>query len=125
MWVAWPRTATSGRWRNGSGFARGKRERKQRKGKRGELDMYTIQLFAGAGGGILADLLLGHTPIAACEIEEYPRSVLIQRQIDGLLPVFPVWDNIETMRSDNPECSDAFKAWKEVSRELAICGGFP
>jgi site-specific DNA-cytosine methylase len=82
-------------------------------------------LFAGAGGGILGDMLLGHTPIAAVEIEEYPRRVLLQRQLDGILPVFPVWDDVTTLRSDNPECAAAFRAWKEVSSELAICGGFP
>ena len=87
--------------------------------------MYTIHLFAGAGGGLLGDMLLGHTPIAAVEIEEYPRRVLLQRQLDGVLPVFPVWDDVTTLRSDNPECADAFRAWKEVSSELAICGGFP
>ena len=87
--------------------------------------MYTIHLFAGAGGGLLGDLLLGHTPIAAVEIEEYPRRVLLQRQLDGFLPVFPIWDDVTTLRSDNPECSEAFAKWKEVSGELAICGGFP
>ena len=87
--------------------------------------MYTIHLFAGAGGGILADLLLGHTPIAACEIEEYPRKVLIQRQLDGILPVFPIWDDIATLTESNPECAEAFQQWKGVSKELAICGGFP
>lgn len=87
--------------------------------------LYTIHLFSGAGGGVLSDLLLGHTPIAACEIEEYPRRVLIQRQLDGILPVFPIWDDIKTLRADNPECAAAFAQWKEVSKELAICGGFP
>jgi DNA (cytosine-5)-methyltransferase 1 len=87
--------------------------------------MYTIHLFAGAGGGILADLLLGHTPIAACEIEPYPRRVLIQRQLDGILPVFPVWDDVRTLRIDNPECTGAFATWRAVRDNLAICGGFP
>jgi len=87
--------------------------------------MYSIHLFSGAGGGVLADLLLGHTPIAACEIEAYPRQVLLQRQLDGVLPVFPIWDDITTLRSDNPECASAFAKWKEVSEELVICGGFP
>lgn len=87
--------------------------------------LYSIHLFCGGGGGVLADLLLGHTPIAACEIEEYPRRVLLQRQLDGILPAFPIWDDIRTLRSDNPECSDAFEKWKEVSSELVIAGGFP
>ena len=90
-----------------------------------ELDMYTIHLFAGAGGGILADSMLGHTPIGACEIEAYPRQVLIQRQLDGILPAFPVWDDIATLSQENPECAEAFTAWKGVREELAICGGFP
>jgi DNA (cytosine-5)-methyltransferase 1 len=87
--------------------------------------MYSLHLFAGAGGGILADALIGHTPIAACEIDPYARRVLLQRQIDGVLPVFPIWDDIRTMRADNPECAEAFATWKEVRRELVICGGFP
>ena len=87
--------------------------------------MYSVHLFAGAGGGILADRMLGHTPIAACEIDPYCRAMLIQRQLDGLLPVFPIWDDVKTLRSDNPECSDAISRWKEVREELVICGGFP
>jgi len=90
-----------------------------------DLDMYSIHLFAGAGGGILADRLLGHTPICAVEIEEYPRRVLLQRQLDGVLPVFPIWDDVTTFRQDNPDCAGFFARAKEVQRELVICGGFP
>ena len=54
----------------------------------------TFHLFAGAGGGILGDLLLGHNPIGACEIEPYPRDVLLARQRDGILPTFPIWDDV-------------------------------
>jgi len=89
------------------------------------MELYTLHLFAGAGGGILADKLLGHTPIGACEIEEYPRKVLLQRQLDGILPIFPIWDDIRSLREDNPECAEAFKCWKGVAEKLAICGGFP
>lgn len=85
----------------------------------------TIHLFAGAGGGILADLLLGHIPIAACEIDEYARNVLLARQADGCLPLFPIWDDVTTLSDKNPECHAAFATWKEVKGELAICGGFP
>lgn len=87
--------------------------------------MYTIHLFAGAGGGILADILLGHTPIAACEIEDYPRRVLLQRQLDGVIPVFPIWDDIKTLRSDNPECAEYFALWCRYRAQLIVCGGFP
>ena len=74
----------------------------------------TFHLFAGAGGGILADLLLGHNPIGACEIEPYPRDVLLARQRDGHLPSFPIWDDV---------CSLDGTPWKGTVDVL--CGGFP
>lgn len=87
--------------------------------------MYSIHLFAGAGGGILGDLLLGHTPICAVEIETYPRRVLLQRQLDGILPAFPIWDDVKSFSIDNPETEPFIRRAKEVSRELVVCGGFP
>ena len=74
----------------------------------------TFHLFSGAGGGILADLLLGHNPIGACEIEQYPRNVLLARQRDGHLPSFPIWDDVSTL-DGNP--------WRG-SVDI-LCGGFP
>ena len=53
-------------------------------------------LFAGAGGGILGGILCGWHPVVACEIEEYPRAILLQRQLDGILPQFPIWDDVRT-----------------------------
>lgn len=87
--------------------------------------MHTLHLFAGAGGGLLADLLQGHTPIGAVELEAYPRKVLLQRQLDGILPVFPIWDDVTTFRSDNPETSEYFDYLRKGAKELTICGGFP
>lgn len=89
------------------------------------VQLKTFHLFGGAGGGILGDLLLGHKPVGAVEIEKYPREVLLARQKDGILPKFPIWDDIRTFRSDNKECSGYIERLKEVSKELAICGGFP
>ena len=74
----------------------------------------TFHLFAGAGGGILGDLLLGHNPIGACEIEPYPRNVLLARQADGHLPSFPIWDDVATL-DGNP--------WR--GSVDVLCGGFP
>jgi DNA (cytosine-5)-methyltransferase 1 len=74
----------------------------------------TFHLFAGCGGGILADILLGHNPIGACEIEPYPRNVLLARQADGHLPNFPIWDDVATL-DGNP--------WRGTVDVL--CGGFP
>lgn len=93
--------------------------------KIGMVQLKTFHLFAGAGGGILGDILLGHKTIGAVEIEQYPREVLLRRQKDGILPEFPIWDDINTFRSDNPECAEYIGKLKEVSEELAICGGFP
>ena len=74
----------------------------------------TFHLFSGAGGGILADLLLGHNPIGACEIEPYPRDVLLARQRDGILPAFPIWDDVCTLDGT---------PWRGTVDVL--CGGFP
>lgn len=40
--------------------------------------MNELALFAGAGGGILGGVLLGWNTVAAVELEEYPRNVLLQ-----------------------------------------------
>lgn len=39
--------------------------------------MKTLHLFAGAGGGLLADLILGHEPMGAVEIEPYCNSTYL------------------------------------------------
>lgn len=67
---------------------------------------YSFHLFAGAGGGILADLLSGREIVGAIEIEEYPRRVLLQRQADGLLPSFPIWDDVRSFSVDNEETKE-------------------
>lgn len=58
--------------------------------------MNELALFAGAGGGILGSILLGHRIVCAVEIEPYCREVLLRRQGDGVLPLFPVWDDISS-----------------------------
>jgi len=76
--------------------------------------MNELALFAGSGGGILGGHLLGWRTVAAVEIEDYPRRVLLQRQADGLLPRFPVWDDI---------CTFDGKPWR--GKVDVISGGFP
>ena len=73
-----------------------------------------LHLFAGAGGGILGGILCGHTTVCAVEIEPYCRKVLLQRQRDGILPKFPIWDDVQTF-DGNP--------WR--GKVDIICGGFP
>ena len=87
--------------------------------------MYELELFAGAGGGILAQQLLGHQVIAAVEISPYCRAVLLQRQRDLCLPLFPVWDDVTTFRSDNPECAAFFEYLRSIRDDLCVSGGFP
>ena len=55
-----------------------------------------LSLFAGAGGGILGTKLLGFRPRCAVEIDPYARKILLSRQRDGLLPLFPIWDDVST-----------------------------
>jgi DNA (cytosine-5)-methyltransferase 1 len=76
--------------------------------------MNELALFAGSGGGILGGHLLGWRTIAAVEIEDYPRRVLLQRQADGLLPRFPIWDDI---------CTFDGHPWR--GKVDVISGGFP
>ena len=51
-----------------------------------------MHLFAGAGGGLLADLILGHTPVVAVEWEPYPCQVLRERAAEGWFPELVVWE---------------------------------
>lgn len=76
--------------------------------------MNELALFSGAGGGILGGKLLGWNTIGAVEIEEYPREALLQKQRDGILEPFPIWDDITTFNG---------KPWKGCVD--IISGGFP
>lgn len=76
--------------------------------------MRELHLFAGAGGGILGGMLLGHTCVCAVEIEPYCRKVLLSRQRDGILPKFPIWDDVRTFDG---------KPWRGLVD--VVCGGFP
>jgi len=73
-----------------------------------------LALFAGAGGGILGGKLLGWRTICAVEWEAYPASVLCARQNDGLLPPFPIWDDIQTFDG---------RPWRGIVQ--VVSGGFP
>jgi DNA (cytosine-5)-methyltransferase 1 len=73
-----------------------------------------LALFAGAGGGILAGTLLGWRTVCAVEREPYAASVLVQRQNDGILDPFPIWDDV---------CTFDGKPWRGVVD--VVSGGFP
>lgn len=73
-----------------------------------------LALFAGAGGGILGGQLLGWRTVCAVEIEPYAASVLVARQNDGLLPPFPIWDEVQTFNG---------RPWRGIVD--VVSGGFP
>lgn len=54
--------------------------------------MRTLHLFAGAGGGLLADLILGHEPVCAVEWDAYCCEVLRERRDDGWFPGLEVYE---------------------------------
>jgi len=70
--------------------------------------------YLRGGGGILAGHLLGWRTVCAVEIEDYPRRVLLQRQADGLLPRFPIWDDVSTFDG---------RPWR--GKVQIVTGGFP
>lgn len=76
--------------------------------------MNELALFAGAGGGILGGHLLGWRCVCAVEIDNYARRVLLARQRDGMLPHFPIWDDVTTFEGH---------PWR--GRVDVISGGFP
>ena len=51
-----------------------------------------MHLFAGAGGGLLADRILGHEPIIAVEWNKYACRTLRQRAAEGWFPGLYVWE---------------------------------
>ena len=76
--------------------------------------MNELALFAGAGGGILGGHLLGWRTICAVEWEPYAASVLAARQNDGLLPPFPIWDDVQSFDG---------RPWRGCVD--VVSGGFP
>lgn len=76
--------------------------------------MNELALFAGSGGGILGGKLLGWRTVCAVECNAYAASVLCARQNDGLLPPFPIWDDV---------CTFDGRPWRGIVD--VVSGGFP
>lgn len=77
--------------------------------------MQTMHLFAGSGGGLLADLILGHRPIVAVEWDKYSCSILRARAADGWFPELSVFEG--DVRLFDPS--------KYAERVDCIHAGFP
>ena len=73
-----------------------------------------MALFSGIGGGILGGKLLGWRTVCAVEQDPYCISVLLQRQNEGFLSPFPIWDDV---------CTFDGKPWRGVVD--VVSGGFP
>lgn len=73
-----------------------------------------FHLFAGIGGGIYGGIMLGHTCCAGVEIDTYAKNVLLQRQKDGWMNKFPIYDDITKINGKN------YQGTFDV-----LCGGFP
>ena len=76
--------------------------------------MNELALFAGAGGGILGGHLLGWTTICAVEQNAYAAAILAQRQNDGHIKPFPIWDDVRSFDG---------KRWRGIVD--VVSGGFP
>ena len=76
--------------------------------------MNELALFAGAGGGLLASRLLGWSTVGAVEVGPYPRNIIMQRQRDGMLDNFPIWDDVRTFDG---------RPWRGLVD--VVSGGFP
>lgn len=77
-------------------------------------DIKEFHLFAGIGGGIYGGELLGHKCCAGVEIDEFCKKILKQRQEDGWMPKFPIFDDVTKI--NGAEYKGSFDV---------LCGGFP
>jgi len=73
-----------------------------------------LALFAGGGGSILAAHLLGWRTVCAVELDAGARQILLDRQRDGILERFPIWDDVRTFDG---------RAWRGCVD--VVTGGFP
>ena len=73
-----------------------------------------FHLFAGIGGGIYGGMILQHHCIGGVEIDKYCQTVLKQRQADGWMEQFPIYEDICKLKGED------IKGKFDV-----LCGGFP
>lgn len=76
--------------------------------------MNELALFAGGGGSILAAELLGWRTVCAVELDAGARQIVIDRQRDGVIKPFPIWDDVSTFDG---------KPW--AGTVDVVTGGFP
>lgn len=80
--------------------------------------MNVLHLFAGAGGGVLADRLLGFRTVGYVEIDPYCQAVLKARIQDGFLDPAPIFGDVrEFIRAGHAR---EYRGVADV-----VVGGFP
>lgn len=76
--------------------------------------MRELALFAGGAGGLLGSNIIGFSTKCAVEINPNCIDTLLQRQKEGCLPVFAIWDDVRTFDGSY---------WK--GNIDVVTGGFP
>lgn len=79
------------------------------------MNVNTMHLFAGGGGGLISDLIVGHNPICAVEWEPAACAVLRERAADGWFPDLYVYEGDVRM----------FDPSEYAGRIHTLCAGFP
>jgi DNA (cytosine-5)-methyltransferase 1 len=80
--------------------------------------MQVLHLFAGAGGGVLADRLLGFRSVGYVEIEGYCQAILQARIQDGCIDPAPIFGDVrEFIRTGHAR---EYRGLADV-----VAGGFP
>lgn len=77
--------------------------------------MNELALFSGAGGGLLAAKLLRWRTVCAVELEPFRAERLCNRQNEGFLPPFPIWNGDIAAFDGRP-----WRGFVDV-----VSGGFP
>jgi DNA (cytosine-5)-methyltransferase 1 len=80
--------------------------------------MKTLHLFAGCGGSLLADLILGHEPVGYVEIDDYCQRVIAARIKDGALPESPIFGDIRAFNREG--FAGSYTGLVDI-----VAGGFP
>lgn len=84
----------------------------------GSCPMKTLHLFAGCGGSLLADLMLGHDPVGYVEIDDYCQRVIAARIKDGALPEAPIFGDIRAFNREG--FAGSYTGLVDI-----VAGGFP
>lgn len=84
--------------------------------------MNELALFAGGGGSVLAGKLLGWRTRCAVEIDAGARQILLDRQRDGVIEQFPIWDDVRTFDGEQWRGKIDVITAGFPCQDISICG---